>query len=212
MEVRLRLTPASLQMTWHHDRRRAGTLAAADPSQNIAAPSGDCIEDTLRQHETQVRDKQLLAWPPPRWIIGHRDRMFEPLYEFEPGAIEATIILVREGEEAEVVDAIAWPKDTRSPWWMLRGIATVLGEHELSRAWWDGNAAQMVATPADFVACHGAAFCILDWSADLNSIIGRAPAVECATAGLAAKLRAALIEQALPKIPISIRHHRRAAA
>jgi hypothetical protein len=132
------------------------------------------------------------------WIIGRADGLFEHLPEFEPGAIEADMAMVRD-DDLESYDAVAWERGSRSPWWLVAGVATVLGEHELSAAWWDGRPARMLETPTDYVAAHGAGFVVLDWTADLNSVLGGATAVECATLALYERLRTTLIQQALPR-------------
>jgi hypothetical protein len=57
----------------------------------------------------------------------------------------------------------------------------------------------LLETPAAYVAAHGHGFCIVDWTADVNAIIGRVEAVECATQALYARLRRTLIAQAMPR-------------
>src|SRR5262249_29173467 len=99
---------------------------------------------------------------------------------------------------------VAWEHGKPSPWWTLRGTATVIGEHELRSARWQQRPAQMLATPADFVAAAGAGFCVIDWSADINSLIGDVAAVECAAPPLAERLRTTPIAQAMPNIRISV--------
>ena len=105
-------------------------------------------------------------------------------------------------EVGEIFDVVAWERDTKSPWWTQRGIVTVIGEHELETAWWQERPARMVATPRDHAVDPGT-FCIIDWNADINAIIGRAPAVECAIPALRERLIRALQAQAMPKIIIS---------
>jgi hypothetical protein len=100
---------------------------------------------------------------------------FQRLSEFEPGAIAAEFILVREtvfdamDETGEVYDTVAFDPSRPTRWWTEHGLVTCLGECELNTAWWNERPARMVATPADWLACHGAAFCIVDWSTDLNA-------------------------------------------
>jgi len=146
------------------------------------------------------------ALPLEGWIVGRRDGTFEgPLAEFEPGAIRAEFMYCRElvadpfEEVGDVIDIIAWPLGRRSPWWTQRGLVTVIGEHELVAAWWDDRPARMVATPRDCCADSGT-FCIIDWSAEIDAIIGQAPAVECATRELERRLRETLIRQATQRV------------
>jgi len=149
-----------------------------------------------------------IALPLSGYIIGRSDGTFDgPLAEFEPGAIMAELMCVREivadpmEEIGEVYDVVAWERGTTSPWWTRRGLVTVLGEHELQSAWWQDRPARMVATPYDHAIDPGT-FCIIDWSADINAIIGIAPAVECASRDLERRLWDALTRQEMPKIPI----------
>lgn len=143
-------------------------------------------------------------------IMPVRGGLFEPLTEFEPGALDVDFLHVRETvadpfeEVGEIIDIIAWRRGTKSPWWMRRGVVTVIGDWELDNAAREDRPARMVATPADFVGTHGGAFCILNWNADLCEIIERAPHIECACAALEQRLRQTLVRQALPKIPISV--------
>src|SRR5262249_26257416 len=95
-----------------------------------------------------------------------------------------------------LVDTIAWEPERPGRWLSHRDLVTHVGQDELDRSFWDETPARMVATPAAFVACHGQAFCILDWSADLNAIIGRAAAVECDSEELRGFLSRALHRQA----------------
>jgi hypothetical protein len=147
-----------------------------------------------------------------------RGDRFERLSEFEPGAIAAEFILVREivfdpmDEVGDVYDTVAFDPARPTRWWTEYGLAVCLGEYELATAWWQERPARMVATPADWLRCHGAAFCIIDWNADLHAIIGRAPSVECADDWLAGKLKRELTEQARSRIQIFARGARRAAA
>lgn len=162
---------------------------------------------------------------PRAWIIGRADGTFESLRQFEPGAVEAEIMLVRgpEPDDEEqlvlgydegdselsvfvqppdrdwpVIDAIAWEAQRPGIWWTLGGTAYI-GEWELRRAWWDEEPARMVSTPAAFLAAHGDAFLLLRWDVDVDAILGDAPGVICDTPALAAKLRRTLIEQAAPR-------------
>jgi len=136
------------------------------------------------------------------YVIGNADGRFELLSEFEPGAVDAEIMIVRD-EGLEAFDAVAWEHDKPSRWWTLRDVVTGVGEHEISKAFWEERPARMIETPADYLACRCEACCIIDWSADINAIIGLAPAIECATSRLERRLRQALVRQALPKIRIT---------
>jgi hypothetical protein len=143
---------------------------------------------------------------------------FERLSEYEPGAFNAEFILVRETvfdpmeEVGEVYDVVAFDPSRPTRWWTEHGLVTCLGEYELNTAWWEDRPARMVATPYDWLRCHGAAFCVVDWSCDLNALIGRAPAIECADSWLASKLNRELTAQDRPKLKIIAKGARRAAA
>lgn len=150
--------------------------------------------------------------PLTAWIVGRRDGRFDLLGEYEPGAVRADLVHVLEGEYLELVDAVAWECHRPGRWWTLRGVATVLGEHELAAAWWEQRPARMVATPADWLAQPLTSFVIVDWSTDINAAIGAAPGVVCDTPALACRLRRTLIEQAMPKLPITVLGHRRVVA
>jgi hypothetical protein len=144
------------------------------------------------------------------WIMPFSDGSFQRLPEYEPGAIDADWLYVRAWDDelfteaGDIIDCVAWAKGTVEPWWCWRGIAGFLGEAELRLSWWERRPARMVETPSDFLACHGEAFCVLDWSADIDLIIGDAPSVSCSTERLRAKLIRTLMEQALPKFPITL--------
>jgi len=153
------------------------------------------------------------------WIVGRSDGTFEgPFAEFGPGLIEADLLHCLEPvfdpleEVGEVYDIIAWERGKPSPWWTHRGIVTVIGERELRQAVWEQRPARMLATPADYVSAHGAGFVIIDWSADINRIIGEAAAIECATPALAERLSKMLVAQAMPRLAITSRHDLRRAA
>jgi hypothetical protein len=138
------------------------------------------------------------------WIIPSSRGTFELLEEFEPGAVQAEFLHVADGNE--IVDTIAWEKERPGVWWARRDLLDHVGAHELDAAWWDERPARLLPTPADYVAAHGHGFVILDWSADINAIIGKVAAVECATAALYRKLKETLIEQAMPRgLTITVR-------
>jgi hypothetical protein len=148
-------------------------------------------------------DGQIAALYPSAWIIGHSDGRFEPLPAFEPGAVRAEIMLVRAlvddppEEVGVVIDAIAWEADKPGAWWTING-ASYLGEWELRRAWWDKAPARMVSTP-EAHARDSASFVILDWSADVDDILGPVPGVLCDTPELVSKLRRTMFLQAAPR-------------
>jgi hypothetical protein len=113
-------------------------------------------------------------------------------------------------EHEELIDVVAWPLNGVSPWWTLRGVATLLGEHELRAAWWESRPARLVETPQAYLDQAGECACVLDWSCDINTALGEAPGVECSTPALAIRLRRVLIEQAMPRILASISVQRKA--
>src|SRR5215813_2994206 len=157
--------------------------------------------------------------PTRGWIVGRSDGTFDgPFTDFEPGAVWAHLLHCRTpvfdplDDIGDVYDVIAWEEGKPSPWWTLRGDVEVIGEHELRSAWWDDRPARMLATPSDYVAAVGAGFCIIDWAADINSIIGRVSAVDCSTPALAERLTNTLIAQAMPRLTITTARPLRRAA
>jgi hypothetical protein len=144
------------------------------------------------------------------WILPFSDGTFQRLREYQPGAIDVNWLYVRNWvpdpfeDVAPIIDCVAWPKGSREPWWLWRNIAACVGEHELQSAWWENRPARLVETPADYLACHCAAFCILDWNADINAMLGAAPGVCCSTLRLAQKLSRTLQQQAMPKLSITV--------
>jgi hypothetical protein len=131
-----------------------------------------------------------------------RGGTFTRLAEYEPGAVQVDFLYLREPETLDIYDCVAWEPSRPGKWRTEHGIATYEGDHELRRSWWEKRPALLVPTPADFIARHGAAFVILDWDADINDIIGRAPAVQCSTDWLKERLTRTLIAQARPKLRI----------
>ncbi len=193
-----RAAPPRRAVQGSQDRRRVRTRAAA----GLGAPRCSMSEKPVTS---------------AAWIMPSSAGTFQRLPEYEPGAVDADWLYVREWvpdpfeEVPEIIDCVAWKKGTRSPWWMWHGIAAHVGEHELRTAYWQDRPARLLETPQDFLACHGAGFCILDWTADVDAIIGAAPAVSCSTDDLAAKLQRVLTEQAKPRFPIIWPGLRRAA-
>jgi hypothetical protein len=147
--------------------------------------------------------RDLETLPLLAYIRGTADGLFDILPHHEPDSAYAQIIIVRD-LDLEPYDAIAWEIGKPEKWWTLRGAAVVLGEYELTAAYWQERPARMLATPADYIDCHGAGFVLLDWSAPINDIIGACPAVSCATRALADRLRRTLWQQAMPSLPITI--------
>jgi hypothetical protein len=104
------------------------------------------------------------------WITGHGDGTFAALNAEERGAIWCHFLHVREAvgdpynEVLPIVDVVAWEDCRPWAWWMLRRGVAILGEWEIAWAWRDRRPARMLATPADFLRCHGAGFCIVDWN------------------------------------------------
>ena len=145
------------------------------------------------------------------FILPNADGTFEPLSEREPGAIAAQFLRVT--VDAKWLDTIAWDPGTPSIWWTRRRVVPFIGSDELSRAWWDERPARFVATPADYLLHRKNAVCIIDWTADINSIIGVVDAVTCETRALAEKMKQTLLRQSRPKIinNIFVRDERRAA-
>jgi len=133
---------------------------------------------------------------PLAWIEPSSDGTFQ--FSSDGRGLLAKLYQVFENDE--IIDVIAWPVDATSPWWTLRGLATHLGQHEMRAAWWERRHALMVATPQHYVDHVGEAFVIIDWSADLNAILGDVPGIVCDSAALADRLRRILVSQAMPGI------------
>jgi hypothetical protein len=147
--------------------------------------------------------RDLETLPLLAYIRGTADGLFDILPHHEPDCAYAEIVVVRD-LDLEPYDAVAWEVGKPGKWWTLRGAAAVLGEGELSMAWWEARPARLLATPADFIAAHGAGFVLLDWAAPINDIIGACPAVQCADHALANRLKRTLWQQAMPSLPITI--------
>jgi len=130
-------------------------------------------------------------------IVPNSRGTFEPVAEFEPGAVLADFLHVIDGDE--LIDSVAWEAGRARTWWLRHDIITHVGDHELDDAWWHERPARLLETPAAYVAAHSRGFVILDWSSDVNAIVGRVAAVECATPALYERLRRTLIEQAMPR-------------
>jgi hypothetical protein len=144
-------------------------------------------------------------------IIGACDGTFRIADHGEAGATDAELLLVRDGDDLEIVDAIAWPRDRRSPWWTMHGLVALLGDQELRAAWWDQRPVRLLETPRDWLHAHGDGACIVDWEADLREMFGDATAVTCATAALAARVRQTLQAQAAPAFAVMVNCGRLAA-
>jgi hypothetical protein len=163
---------------------------------------------------------------PSAWIIGHSDGRFVTASEFEPGAVRAEIMLIRALVEdpledmGAVIDAVAWETEKPGDWWTINGTS-YLGEWELRRGWWDQSPARLVSTP-EAHARDSASFVILDWSADVDDILGPVPGVVCDTPELVSRLRRTmflqaaprrrLLESAIRRFPISVASAARARA
>jgi hypothetical protein len=144
-------------------------------------------------------------------IIGTRDGTFRIAEHGEAGAIDAELLLVRDGDDLDIIDAIAWPRDKRSPWWVMRGLVAILGDHELRAAWWDQRPVRLLETPRDWLHAHGDGACIVDWEADLRAMFGDVTAVACATGALAARVCQTLQAQAAPAFAVMVDSGRLAA-
>jgi hypothetical protein len=172
---------------------RAGARAAADSSENIT---------TNGANNTPDRPDTASLYP-QAWIIGRDDGRFVTASEFEPGSILAEIMLIRAlvddplEQLGDVVDAVGWSADDPGNWWTINGT-TYLGEWELRRSWWDQTPARMKSTPAAH-ARDSASFVILDWSADVDDILGPVPGVICDTPELVSRLRRTMFLQAAPR-------------
>ena len=199
-------------------------LAMRAISGTIQAAKLEDPEDT--PYTAALQADAIEALCPAAWIVGRSDGLFVPVNEHESGAVLAHIMLVREPvfdpmeEAGEVVDAIGWEEDRPGAWWTLNGTAYI-GEHELRRSWWEQTPARMVSTPAAYLDCHGAAFCIIDWEADVDAILGPTAAVTVDNINLASRLRRTMFDQAAPRrrylesaiqaYPITVERRRAAA-
>jgi hypothetical protein len=128
------------------------------------------------------------------YIRPDRGGTFTRLTEPEPGAIRAEFLYVRD-DDLEVIDCIAWEPARPGTCWTERGLVTVLGEEELRWAWWDERAPALVETPRDWLACHGQAACIIDWSVCIDDLLHGLQAPICNTERLRIRLERTLAEQ-----------------
>src|SRR5215813_6449273 len=151
-------------------------LAMRAISGTIQAAKLEDPEDT--PYTAALQADAIEALCPAAWIVGRSDGLFVPVNEHESGAVLAHIMLVREPvfdpmeEAGEVVDAIGWEEDRPGAWWTLNGTAYIGG--------------------------HGAAFCIIDWEADVDAILGPTAAVTVDNINLASRLRRTMFDQAAP--------------
>lgn len=177
------------------DERRPGTGAAA---------LGTSAREHTWNHSSDARPAAsiLADRPLAGWILPSRSGTFELLADFEPGALRAEFLHVP-GDDGEIVDAIAWERERPGIWWTRHDLLTHVGWHELEAAWWEERPARLLETPNDYVARLGAGFVILDWTADLDAIIGRVARIECATQALKARLKQKLVERAMRGLSIT---------
>jgi hypothetical protein len=89
-----------------------------------------------------------------------------------------------------VIDIVAWQFGDPSIWWLRRGIATFIGEHELILARRDKRAVRLVGTPKEYLKQWGHALCILNWRGDVRARLAQAPhGIICDTEALADRVR-----------------------
>jgi hypothetical protein len=150
---------------------------------------------------------------PPAWdAIALIQPSADGSYSYGPEGMRMLAKQFQVLESGDLIDVIAWPFDRSDIWWALYGIATHLGEDELRSAGWMQRSARMVGTPQTYLDRAGECFCVLDWEADLNAMIGDAPSVVCDSSNLAAQLGQTLRKQAMPRLPISVLGERKRVA
>jgi hypothetical protein len=171
------------------------------PASEIVSAGVDSSEDKPRTQTVQ-----------PYWVRPYPGGTFEPLPEHEPGAVEVRLLRVH-SRDRELIDIIAWAPEKPSTWWTLNDLVTHIGTDALSYAAWTGKPAYFVETPQRFIECGKRVACVIDWTADINSVIGMCESVVCETPALARRMRETIIKQCRPAIVDRITAHvRRAAA
>jgi hypothetical protein len=119
---------------------------------------------------------------------------FTRVQDRERGVIEAVLLEIHD-DDGTLIDVAAWERSRPQTWWLHRGVVTVIGEKELTWAWYDERAPYLVETPADFIACDGRAACILDWTTRIDDFLhGLKPAI-CNTERLRIRIERTLAEQ-----------------
>lgn len=128
------------------------------------------------------------------WIEPSSDGSFA--FAPAPGVgIWGRMIPVIEG--GEIVDVVAWERDTPSAWWLLRRSVSLLGEHALRLALASGRPLILTSTPAKYLDFHaGRAACLLDWSTDLRLLFDGLTELRCDSPALERRVWQVVAEQA----------------
>ncbi|MBB6254107.1 hypothetical protein [Nitrospirillum iridis] len=94
----------------------------------------------------------------------------------------------------EVRDLVQIDLSAPETWQPLYGGCPILGLEQVDHAAIFDHPLVLHRHPLDWLRARGAGACVLDWSADLRFWIGQAPAITCATRGLAKRLKERLEE------------------
>ncbi len=118
-----------------------------------------------------------VALPPVEWwpvatILPQGDGTWTPSEE-QPGVdgIDAALLQIVE-RDGSLYDTVAWEL-TGDPryWWLRHGRATFLGELDIEEANAAGAPVRLAETPKRWLQLAPGAACILDWSADVRSVL-----------------------------------------
>ncbi|MEA1649204.1 hypothetical protein UAJ10_09255 [Nitrospirillum sp. BR 11164] len=90
---------------------------------------------------------------------------------------------------AEIRDMVQIDPEKPETWQPVYGTCPVLGLEQVEHAVVYGHALQLHRHPLDWIRARGSGACIIDWSCDPRRWIGQAPAITCATPGLARQLQ-----------------------
>lgn len=105
----------------------------------------------------------------------------------------------------DIIDTVAWEFGRPAVWWLRRGIATFVGEHEIFLANQRERQVKLVATPKEYLAHWGHAVCILNWTADVKAILGQINrGIICESAPLAARATRAVNLRPSDRIKITV--------
>lgn len=132
---------------------------------------------------------------PLQWILPAPCGRFQALDEFEPGTELAHVEPI-ENEDGEIVDAVAWPVDDPSKWFLWTGRGVVLGAAELRLGGECEVPIVLVETPEAWVRRHAAGAhltcCVVDWSGAVVEALSAAWSVVPETRELGTRLERAL--------------------
>lgn len=127
--------------------------------------------------------------------------------EAEAG-FEALLLPVRDADDA-IIDIVAWKIGHDRPWWRYKRIGDVLGYQALAACRWPHTGFPelvLYETPRRWLAAVSpAAVCILDWSADLETMFAGVDAkLVCETRELYDHFHQSLINQRSPGLAAAV--------